>query len=185
MTRDEVFLACNDLRLQALKFASRLTGHSMAEDAVQNAILQAALNAGRLRDESKLKYWFFRIVHSECVVINRRERRRYDVESAVPQKPEPDPECTDLHDEVEDALTFFGGVTKTIARSVLLGGLNRHEAGALTGRPLSTVEQSVWRVRLEVRKRQVVADKARGRWVLNPLRQRSKSSRVRRCDRSH
>jgi len=71
---DTVFL--EELRRQMLKFAVlQLSDESLAEDAVQEALIGAIKNAGSFAGKSALKTWVFAILKNKIIDVLRRQPR--------------------------------------------------------------------------------------------------------------
>src|SRR5262249_32693290 len=73
-----VLMRANNRRLYRLARAA-LGDHAEAEDAVQDAYLNAYRSIGAFRGESTLSTWLSRLVLNECLGRQRRRRRRENV----------------------------------------------------------------------------------------------------------
>lgn len=66
----------NDLRSQMLKFAIlQVRNESLAEDAVQEAMISAYQNIDRFNRQAALKTWVFAILKNKLIDILRKEKR--------------------------------------------------------------------------------------------------------------
>ncbi len=72
------------------RYATRLLGSvDAAEDAVQDALIQAFDQLARCRDPENFAGWFFLILRNRCFAERRRDRRRDGMET-VPEPQAPD-----------------------------------------------------------------------------------------------
>lgn len=116
-----------------------------AEDAVQ----QALLNAWRCRDKARdglEKAWMMRIVINECYTILRRQSRCRPGE--IPEAPWIPPEDTGLY----DAIQTLPESLRTPFLLKYMEGLTEAETAAALGLPVSSVKNRLFRARRQLRK---------------------------------
>jgi RNA polymerase sigma-70 factor (ECF subfamily) len=74
-----------------------------AEDLVSETILKAFENFGRLKDESKLKPWLFRILNNQFISNYRRNQKFVELESAT----------NEYQDEYAESFSLFEAIAKS------------------------------------------------------------------------
>lgn len=86
---DPVFL--KELRIQMLKFAvMQIRDESLAEDAVQEALIGALKNSGSFGRRSALKTWVFAILKNKIKDILRKTNRLAEVSEQLPDHADED-----------------------------------------------------------------------------------------------
>ncbi len=123
----------------------RLCGDAgLAEDAAQEAFLQAWLHLSTFRPGSSLRNWLYRIAVNEAIDTLRRERRTpQDLETVPAADPEPGPERVLLQHErarrVQAAILSLTEASRAVLVLREYGGLSYQEIGAALDIPTGTV----------------------------------------------
>ncbi len=139
-------LACAE-RLHRISYLI-LGREADCEDAVQEALMRAWLNMGRLRDEAYFETWLIRILINESKRILRGRARHPSVE--IPESlPAPDPPDPALRDAV---LSLDSGLRIPIVLHYL-EGYGMAEIAAMLGLPESTIKYRLRRGRELLRQR--------------------------------
>jgi RNA polymerase sigma-70 factor, ECF subfamily len=125
-----------------------------AEDAVQDAFLQAFRALGTFRGESKLSTWLVRIAANEALMRLRRNAKaaaRTDVEFDALVSPEAGPESTAQGGELRQLLEAHIGALPDAYRTVFMmraiEELSVEETAAALGIPEATVRTRYFRAR--------------------------------------
>ena len=123
---------------------------ALAEDAVQEAFLQAWRGAGAYDPErAKASTWLLTFVHRRAVDLVRREERR----RTVPIDPLPEPSGSGADEEVvarsrreivQDALRRLPAEQREAIELAYYGGLTQSELAAQLGQPLGTIKSRMF-----------------------------------------
>jgi RNA polymerase sigma factor (sigma-70 family) len=123
---------------------------ALAEDAVQEAFLQAWRGAGAYRPErAKASTWLLTFVHRRAVDLVRREERR----RTVRLDPLPEPSGSGADEEVvarsrreivQDALRRLPTEQREAIELAYYGGLTQSELAAQLGQPLGTIKSRMF-----------------------------------------
>ena len=116
-----------ELRVMMLKFAKlQLSDESLAEDAVQEALIGALKNAGNFQRRSALKTWVFAILKNKIADILRKGQKYVQASSLLKEGQE--------DDNMEQLFNDHGH-------------WNRHEMPVSWGSPQESVKQDhFWRI---------------------------------------
>ena len=108
----------------AVAYATSLTGdYHLAEDATQEAFVDAYLALASLREPAAFPSWFRRIVFKHCDRITRRKQHRLASLAAAleVQSPEPSPhDALELHETRRELRAAIGTLSDAEQRAVLL-----------------------------------------------------------------
>lgn len=123
---------------------------ALAEDAVQEAFLQAWRGAGAYDPErAKASTWLLTFVHRRAVDLVRREERR----RTVPIDPLPEPSGSGADEEVvarsrreivQDALRRLPTEQREAIELAYYGGLTQSELAAQLDQPLGTIKSRMF-----------------------------------------
>jgi RNA polymerase sigma-70 factor (ECF subfamily) len=123
---------------------------ALAEDAVQEAFLQAWRGAGAYDPErAKASTWLLTFVHRRAVDLVRREERR----RTVPIDPVPEPSGSGADEEVvarsrreivQDALRRLPTEQREAIELAYYGGLTQSELAEKLGQPLGTIKSRMF-----------------------------------------
>ena len=123
---------------------------ALAEDAVQEAFLQAWRGAGAYDPErAKASTWLLTFVHRRAVDLVRREERRRTVQ--IDPLPEPSGSGADeevvarsRREIVQDALRRLPTEQREAIELAYYGGLTQSELAAQLGQPLGTIKSRMF-----------------------------------------
>lgn len=126
---------------------------SLAEEALQEALVLIWRNAAAFRGESRLTSWMYQIVTRSCIDVLRKEQLR--VHSSLEEYEMADQISTGslFEDAVLDGLLVHGALLelepehRQILKAIELDGLSVKEASELLGIPLGTVKSRASRAR--------------------------------------
>jgi RNA polymerase sigma-70 factor (ECF subfamily) len=120
-----------------------------AEDAVQDALVDAWRDLRGLRDADRFDAWLNRLLVRACQDTTRRERRRRTVELplfAIDGPPVPDTQhITALSDEIERGLRRLTVEQRSVLVLTYYLDLTLGEAAAALGIPLGTMKSRLHR----------------------------------------
>jgi len=126
-----------------------LTDYGLAEDAVQDALVDAWRNLRGLRDPDRFDPWMNRVLIRACQDARRRESRHRRTESILLRAPEP------AQDDVQRPVATMDQIDRGLAaltidqRSVLVLtyflDLSQAEAAATLGIPVGTLKSRLAR----------------------------------------
>lgn len=122
----------------------------LAEDAVQEALVEAVSKLGALRDAQALPAWFRQIVRTQC---NRITRRRSERGPTLPQceSTQPSPcdrvQMDELRQRVRDALTELSAPNRRAAELFYLEGFSLSEVADALNVPVGTVKRRLYDAR--------------------------------------
>lgn len=129
---------------RCLGIAYRITRDlEIAEDAVQQALLQAWRELPRLRDVSRYEMWFQRLLVNACYQELRRFRRWKDRITELPLDgpPAADPyRASDDRDALDRAFARLAPDRRAIFVLHYHAGMELAEIAQITGLPLGTVK---------------------------------------------
>jgi RNA polymerase sigma factor (sigma-70 family) len=115
-----------------------------AEDAVQDALLDAWRDLRGLRDVDRFDAWLYRLLIRACQDTTRKERRRRTIELpllAIDGPPIPDTQhVTALADEIERGLRRLTVEQRSVLVLIYYLDLPLGEAAATLGIPLGTMK---------------------------------------------
>ena len=123
---------------------------SLAEDAVQEAFLQAWRSAGSYRPQrAKASTWLLTFVHRRAVdLVRREERRRVEPTEALadPAGPGADEEAVrgSRRQVVRDALEALPSEQRQALELAYYGGLTQSELAERLGEPLGTIKSRMF-----------------------------------------
>jgi RNA polymerase sigma-70 factor (ECF subfamily) len=123
-----------------------LRDYHAAQDATQNAFVEAYRRLGQLRSSAHFGLWLLRITRREALRLARRRGQAQSLASApdLPVSPAADP----LTPEADDLLRALGRLPEHERLVVALRFLDGHsvaEVARLTGRPVGTVTKQLSR----------------------------------------
>jgi len=153
-----------------------LGGDDEAEDAMQDAYIQAYRNLGQFEGRSSLATWLTRIAVNQCLSRLRKHRHIYPIDAELEKKmiekiddARPGPEKQMLSGEVRRVLELAIEQMPARYRSVLVlrdvEGLSTAEAAEALGMSVEAVKVNLHRARTYLRK----ALKQKGGETLNDL----------------
>ena len=127
--------------------------NSLAEEALQEALVLIWRNAASFRGESRLTSWMYQIVTRSCIDVLRKEQLR--VHSSLEEYEMADQISSGslFEDAVLDGLLVHGALLelepehRQILKAIELDGLSVKEASDLLGLPLGTVKSRASRAR--------------------------------------
>jgi RNA polymerase sigma factor (sigma-70 family) len=127
-----------------------------AEDASQEAFLEAFRDLPALRETAAFPGWLRRIVFKQCDRILRRRRiATVPLEHLEPAAQTPDAldslEQRELNDQILDALHLLPEHERMSAMLFYMSGFSQKEIGAFLGVPVSTVKKRVHSARSRLR----------------------------------
>lgn len=138
------------------RLASALLGDThAAEDAVQEAIIDAVRLIGTLREPRSLPGWFRQLVRTHAGRIARR--RKESAGGHVPEPsanvppPERQTELGELRARVRQALAELAPVGRETAELFYFGGLTLSEVADVLGIPLGTAKRRLHDARRQLR----------------------------------
>ena len=152
---DELFEALYEpVRHDLYRYALFYLGNREdAEDAMQDAALDAYGGIGRLRSPAYFKGWFFRILSVKCrrILSGRIERRaRFCELSDLPEGAEPSAAFASAL-EMRDALMRLRDDEREVILLAVVGGYDSVEIGRLLRRPAGTVRSRMSRALAKMR----------------------------------
>jgi RNA polymerase sigma-70 factor (ECF subfamily) len=145
-----------------LRLCARLLGSpAEAQDAAQEAALQALVGLDRLREPERFGAWFHAIAANVARSILRARRLRSAwadpdgagatvLWSAAPPTPEEVSAAREAHDEVMAALGTLSGVNRDAVVGFYLQGYSYAELAALLNVPVSTVKGRLFKGRRQL-----------------------------------
>jgi RNA polymerase sigma-70 factor (ECF subfamily) len=114
---------------------------SLAQDATQQALVDAWRNLPRLRDPDRFEAWAYRLVVNACYAESRRERRHRGNLRLLPHDDPMGPDPTSriaIHDELDRAFRTLSVEHRTVVVLVHYLGLTPTEAADTMGTPIGT-----------------------------------------------
>jgi RNA polymerase sigma-70 factor (ECF subfamily) len=123
---------------------------TLAEDAVQEAFLQAWRSAGTYRPErAKASTWLLTFVHRRAVdLVRREERRRTEPAASAPEPTEPGAdegaEARSRREVVQDALRRLPPEQREAIELAYYGGLTQSELAERFDQPLGTIKSRMF-----------------------------------------
>lgn len=135
------------------RYALYHTGSSeAAQDAVQDAALEAWKNIVKLKDESAAKAWFFKILSRSCK-HKLREKYRADFAPLEADLPQADTnENTALGLDLLRLINSLESDEKDIVLLSIIGGMNSKEISKITSINAATVRSKLSRTLTKLRK---------------------------------
>lgn len=135
------------------RYALYHTGSSeAAQDAVQDAALEAWKNIVKLKDESAAKAWFFKILSRSCKHM-LREKYRADFAPLEADLPQADTnENTALGLDLLRLINSLESDEKDIVLLSIIGGMNSKEISKITSINAATVRSKLSRTLTKLRK---------------------------------
>jgi RNA polymerase sigma-70 factor (ECF subfamily) len=167
MSREEqARLTFEDIVEQYTDFVYNLTyrilnNHADAEDATQDAFLQAYRNFGRFRGESKVSTWLYRIAVNAALMKLRKDRNKKlltqtgydDMELASPADgPEKLALNSELREFLEQGLDLLPPHLRTVVVLRDVQGLSNEEAARVVSLSVSSLKARLHRGRVLLRK---------------------------------
>jgi RNA polymerase sigma factor (sigma-70 family) len=141
------------------KAQAHLRDHALAEDAVQEAFLEASLKLHQLQVPEAFVAWFSRIVFKRC---DRYTRGKKLATVALEQALETADGAPAVHDRIaqaedhgalREALAELPDHERGLVEAFYLHGQSQQELVAATGLPLTTVKKRLYAARQRLRKR--------------------------------
>jgi RNA polymerase sigma-70 factor (ECF subfamily) len=123
---------------------------TLAEDAVQEAFLQAWRSAGTYRPaRAKASTWLLTFVHRRAVdLVRREERRRTEPAASAPEPTEPGAdegaEARSRREVVQDALRRLPPEQREAIELAYYGGLTQSELAERLDQPLGTIKSRMF-----------------------------------------
>jgi RNA polymerase sigma-70 factor (ECF subfamily) len=123
---------------------------ALAEDAVQEAFLQAWRSAGAYRPErAKASTWLLTFVHRRAVdLVRREERRRAEPIASFPEPPGPGADeavaTRSRREIVQNALRRLPAEQREPIELAYYGGLTQSELAERLGQPLGTIKSRMF-----------------------------------------
>ncbi|MDP6016092.1 MAG: sigma-70 family RNA polymerase sigma factor [Candidatus Latescibacteria bacterium] len=141
----------------ALGYARQLLGDfHLAEDAVQEAFLQAYLDLDKLNEPMAFGGWLRRIVHKHCDRVRRRKTGRLVGMDVTRIRSRSDPhvelEQAEESSRLKSGLLRLHDQERDILSLCYLRGLSHRQIASLLGLPESTVNIRLFRARQNLRK---------------------------------
>lgn len=142
-------------RSQLLAYARRMLGSdSRAEDALQQALLQAWIALRANAEPHEVKPWLFRIVHNASInVLRRRAHRTVELNEALDATT--DAGTGEAHLAYKETLAHVAALPELQRRAIVLtafGGSSHEEAAATLGLSDGAVRGLVHRARTTLRR---------------------------------
>lgn len=134
----------NTARVVALRY---VRNHHSAEDVVQQALVQAFLQLGSLRDPLKFSVWLLRIVQREAIRVSQRNKASA-VELTAANEPESASDPGALDGELQEAVALLNLLPeheRVVMSLHYLDGYSTTEIARMTGRPIGTVTKQLSR----------------------------------------
>ena len=138
-----------------------LNNHADAEDATQDAFLQAYRNFGRFRGDSKVTTWLYRIAVNAALMKVRKDRNKRlltqtgydDMELASPSDgPEKLALNSELREHLEQGLDLLPPNLRTVVVLRDVQGLSNEEAAQVLSLSVSSLKARLHRARVLLRK---------------------------------
>ncbi|MBX7057582.1 MAG: sigma-70 family RNA polymerase sigma factor [Leptospirales bacterium] len=125
----------------------------LAEDALQEALLQAWRKLDQLRHPAASGAWFGRIVLKCCNRLLRQSMLLLETEAAD-RRPQPDEQMLrgDLRRRLQEAAGSLPVREREIYQLIMLEGLSQEEAAAQTGLSVDFIKNSMRRIRQRLRR---------------------------------
>lgn len=130
----------------------------LAEDAAQEAFVQAYLDLGKLREPAAFPGWFRRIVFKQCDRIMRRKRLPVASLEAIGEVASGDKNPEDLleerivKDQVTIALQALPEGLRLVTNLFYIGSYSHREIAAFLGAPVQTVKNRLHASRKRLKK---------------------------------
>jgi RNA polymerase sigma factor (sigma-70 family) len=128
-----------------------------AEDAVQDALIDAWRNIRRLRDPDRFDAWLYRLLMRACLDQARQQRRRRVVEIPLPALGGPTVAAADrdlvVHDELERGLRSLAPDQRAVVVLIYYVDLPIGEVAHVLDVPIGTVKSRLNRALAALRAR--------------------------------
>jgi len=114
---------------------------TLAQDATQEALLDAWRNLPRLRDPDRFEAWAYRLLVNACHAEARRERRHRDNLRLLPHDEPMVPDHASriaIHDQLEHAFRQLSVEHRSVVVLVHYLGMTPAEAAEMMGTPAGT-----------------------------------------------
>jgi preprotein translocase subunit SecA len=136
---------------------SALGDFQLAEDAAQEAFVEAHQKLSELREPKAFPGWFRRIVVKQCDRIRRRRREMVvdDIDAHPATGPEPDEvlERKELRERVLEAIRGLPENQRTVTTLFYLNGYSQQEVSEFLEVPLTTVKKRLHDARARLKER--------------------------------
>ena len=157
---------------KAVRTAALITGDaSMAEDVAQEAFVQCLLHIGELREPSRFRSWFFRILTRSAWKAMQEKLPAVDWESIPELTAVADSypsEKTDTYEKLYQALDGIGRKQRTTVILYYFNDLSIREIAEATGSLEGTVKTRLFAARRRL-KRALEAEEQKGEVVYERL----------------
>jgi len=140
---------------------SILRDFHLAEDATQEAFIEAYLNLPRLRDAEKFPGWFRRIVLYRCNRILRKDKHHtvpleeaQDIPSSDPS-PHVSAEALEMKEKVTEAIHSLSQPLREVTTLFYINGYTKSEISEFLEVPVNTVKSRLNSSRRQLRERMI------------------------------
>jgi RNA polymerase sigma factor (sigma-70 family) len=141
----------------------------LAEDAAQEAFLEAYLCLPQLREPAAFPGWFRRIVFKQCDRLTRGKAMKFEPLQDAEEKPSPVPnqaeamEQREMKNQVWAAIDSLPEHERAAVALYYFSGYSQAEVGAFLGAPVTAIKKRLFSARERLRERlmDVVADTLR------------------------
>lgn len=149
-------------RMQDMAYGAafaRLADHHLAQDAAQEAFIEAFLHLGQLQEPAAFPGWFRQILFRQCFRLTRRRPLRAVPLEDVLELPgsEPTPaqvaEARDLRSAILGALEVLPEHERVVTELFYLGGYSQKEIGEFLEIPITTIKKRLHSARGRLRTR--------------------------------
>ena len=149
-------------RMQDMAYGAafaRLADHHLAQDAAQEAFIEAFLHLGQLQEPAAFPGWFRQILFRQCFRLTRRRPMRFVPLEDVLELPgvEPSPaqvaEAHDLRSTLLGALDALPEHERVVTELFYLGGYSQREIGEFLEIPITTIKKRLHSARGRLRTR--------------------------------
>ncbi len=129
----------------------------LAEDAAQEAFLEAFLCLPQLREPAAFPGWFRRIVFKQCDRLTRGKRMKFEPLQTAQETPSPAPNQADameqreMKDQVWTAIDSLPEHERAAVVLYYLGGYSQAEVGAFLGVPVTAIKKRLFSARQRLR----------------------------------
>ena len=140
---------------------SMLGDHSQAEDAAQQAFVQAYKDLNNLHEPAAFPGWFRRILLTQCYRIKRRKRlptvpldEVMDV-AALEPGPQDMAEMNEVRDVVRSAINSLPSKERIVTTLYYIDGYSQNEIGEFLNVPVTTVDGRIRTSRKRLKERMI------------------------------
>src|SRR5262245_38668323 len=160
---------CKDFRISVGYSYALLRDLSLAEDAAQEAFLEAYLRLSNLREPAAFPGWFRRIVFKQCDRITRGKSAVFEPLPAALEQPSQNPdqaiEIAEMKDQVWAAIDNLPEHEREAVILFYIGGYSQREVSEFLGAAAPTIRKRLFSARRRMREMlmDLVADSLRSR----------------------